>query len=112
MPLFQFECLNASCDGKFEELCKFSEIDELSCPECNSKEIKRRVTVPALHFDIPQESSKWDNFEYRAEYNLEKAQKERRNAEMLSHMGEKPYLEQERVDLGTKDINSVQDGIV
>ena len=42
-------------------------------------------------FGNPKESSKWDNFGYRAGHNMEKAKSERRVAESKSHMGTNPY---------------------
>lgn len=112
MPLYSFICQKDNCNSRFEVLCKFSEIDKVCCTVCNSECVKQQITTPSVHFAMPQGSTKWDNFNYRAEYNMEKARKDRRNAEMLSHVGQTPYLDQERVDLGTKDLNTVEGKIV
>ena len=48
-----------------------------------------------IQFAQPWESSKWENFEYRAGYNVVKAQEERRRAETLSHMGATPHTDAE-----------------
>jgi len=65
-----------------------------------------------IQFAQPWESSKWDNFEYRAGYNMVKAQEERRRAETLSHVGASPYQSQERVDIGQSDIANYENRMV
>ena len=67
---------------------------------------RRRLDNVNCNFAQPCESSKWDSFEYRAGYNMEKAQGERRNAESRSHMGANPMQDQERCDLGSQDIET------
>lgn len=42
-------------------------------------------------FGSPKESSKWDNFSYRAGHNMETAKSDRRKAASKSHMGTDPY---------------------
>ena len=66
-----------------------------------------------IQFAQPWESSKWDNFEYRAGYNMMKAKRERMNAEAKSHMGSNPIQQMEREehgvsDLGEFDINNFE----
>jgi len=56
-------------------------------------------TTANLKFENPQDTSKWDNFSYRAGYNLDSAQDLRRQAESVSHMGTEPYAD------GIDDIN-------
>lgn len=60
---------------------------KINCPKCESFEKTKLFDVPNLKFSNPKESSKWDNFGYRAGYLMEKAQGERRVAEEASHMG-------------------------
>lgn len=48
------------------------------------------MDAPNLVFTNPKDTSKWDNFGYRAGFNMEKAKKERRDAEAFSK-GEGPY---------------------
>ncbi|NLC52909.1 MAG: zinc ribbon domain-containing protein [Firmicutes bacterium] len=38
MPIYEFTCLE--CAHKFEELCK-SHTEEVFCPKCGAKELKR-----------------------------------------------------------------------
>ena len=65
---------------------------------------RRALDKVNVQFAQPWESSKWDNFEYRAGYNMVKAQGERRNAEAGSHMGSTPMQDAEGFDLGMDDI--------
>jgi hypothetical protein len=76
--------------------------------EKSVKSWRRRLDMDNVNcnFAQPWESSKWDNFEYRAGYNMVKAQKERRNAEDKSHMGANPMRDQEGFDLGRYDIEN------
>jgi hypothetical protein len=48
-----------------------------------------------------------DNFEYRAGYNMDKAQGERRHAEAASHMGQTPYNSIDDITSG-KNFGEVQ----
>lgn len=56
--------------------------------------------VSNIKFTNPKDTSKFDNFGYRAGYNLEQAQDLRRKAEEASHMGNSPY----------KNIDDIQSG--
>lgn len=76
---------------------------------------KRIVDNVSVAFEQPWESSKWDNFEYRAGYNMMKAKKHREDAEVKSHMGKQPIQDYERAmigdasfDLGATDIDSYE----
>ena len=93
MPIYQFECLK--CSARYEELTSYDESDkykDVKCPQCKSKKKKRTFDYNvSLTFGNPKESSKWDNFSYRAGHNMEKAKTERREAEGKSHMGKNPY---------------------
>ena len=89
MPTYDFHC--KKCDCYFEELCTWSESEKMKCHLCKSKKVERLIAgAPAAMFSNPKESSKWDNFEYRAGYNMDKAQGERRAAEAV-HKGKNPY---------------------
>lgn len=76
----------------------------------------QRILDPVnYNFTNPKESSRWDNFEYRAAYNLFQAQEERRKAEQFSHMGTTPIQDQEKqimgdkgFDLGERDMNQFE----
>lgn len=88
MPLYDFQC--KSCDKKYEEFSKYDATEKytsVKCPHCNSKKKSKIPSRFSMKFDDPKSSSKWDNFSYRAGFNMEKAQDERRSAEQLSHMG-------------------------
>ncbi|HPA15970.1 MAG TPA: zinc ribbon domain-containing protein [Desulfobacterales bacterium] len=49
MPIYEYQC--ESCQHRFEKLV-FSEKDEkeISCPKCNSKQIKRIMSASAAGF--------------------------------------------------------------
>ena len=89
MPIYDFKC--KSCDKVFEELCKFNVYDSVVC-SCGSKKIELLMSIPAITFSNPLESSKFhDSFSYRAGVKAEKAKGERRFAEANDHMGVNPY---------------------
>jgi putative FmdB family regulatory protein len=106
MPLYDFEC--KKCKEHFEEFSKYDESGKypgIVCPKCKSK---RKAVLPpkvALKFADPKTSSKWESFSYRAGYNMEKAQGERRAAEAASHMGTNPYntIDDTPLDIGIHD---------
>lgn len=85
MPLYDFECND--CNKKYEEFAKYGKYKDVACPVCNSKKKKKIPSRFSMKFDDPKSSSKWDNFSYRAGFNMDKAQDERRAAEIASHMG-------------------------
>jgi putative FmdB family regulatory protein len=92
MPLYNFLCLK--CNSQYETLTSFDvsgKYADVVCPTCNSKRKKQQVTSANLKFTNPKDTSKFDNFGYRAGYNLEQAQNLRREAESASHMGSMPY---------------------
>jgi|SRR6516225_5603392 putative FmdB family regulatory protein len=94
MPFYDFEC--KKCHLVYEDMCPFDEAGKypsVSCPRCKSNKKDRIFSTCNLHikFTNPKDTSKWDNFSYRAGYNMEKAQNERRAAEDASHMGQSPY---------------------
>ena len=93
MPIYMFKCLK--CLKVYEELTQYDESKKyksVSCPECKSKKKEQVFGYDvSFTFDNPKESSKWENFSYRAGYNMEKAKADRRNAAAKSHMGPNPY---------------------
>jgi putative FmdB family regulatory protein len=91
MPIYEFKCLK--CKNQYETICGFNDDQKLiKCEHCGSKKKEKLVSNCKAAFAIPGESSKWESFSYRAGYNMDKAQTERRIAEKTSKMG------------GTKDI--------
>lgn len=92
MPVYVFTCTN--CNHYYESLESFDptgKYKQVSCPQCKSKRKKLGVTAAAIKFTNPKDTSKFDNFDYRAGYNLEQAQNLRREAEKESHVGSSPY---------------------
>jgi len=83
MPTYSFETSDKKIEKKvFEVFLSVKEYDlvmakklPLVHPDSGKpyKKWKRLLEVPNIAFAIPQESSKWDSFEYRAGFNLEKA---------------------------------------
>jgi putative FmdB family regulatory protein len=48
MPIYEFVCL--SCGNDFEKLQSFSETSSPHCPACQSDQVRRRLSSPAIHF--------------------------------------------------------------
>lgn len=89
MPLYEFEC--KKCEHCWEYMTKYDPdglYPEVVCPECGSGE-KEKLMPRSFAIGGPT-SSKMDNFGYRAGYNMEKAQGERRAAEEAAG-GASPY---------------------
>jgi putative FmdB family regulatory protein len=100
MPSYTFEC--GKCKKSFTDLVPFDpsgKYKNTECTHCGSKKKKLLPSAPNLKFADPKDTSKWDNFSYRAGYNLEAAQDLRKAAEEGSHMGTAPYAD------GIDDIN-------
>lgn len=96
MPIYDFEC--KKCSKEYSELTEYDETGKykgVKCPHCKSKRKTRLLggcgPGPAAVFTNPKDTSKWDNFSYRAGHNMENAKAERRAAEAQSHMGANPY---------------------
>lgn len=93
IPVYNFKCLKCACS--YTELTSWDETEKykgVKCPNCKSKKKKRTFDYDiSCAFTNPKESSKWDNFSYRAGYNMETAQSDRRKAASKSHMGTNPY---------------------
>jgi putative FmdB family regulatory protein len=101
MPTYEFTCLK--CKRAYSDLQPFDptgKYADVSCPHCKSKRKKQGVTFAAVKFTNPKDTSKFDNFSYRAGYNLDKAQDERRAAESASHMGAAPYMNHDDISSG------------
>ena len=115
MPFYTFETKDKNIEKKvFLARLTFSEYDQASAgkprkdgyykgkygpihPDTEKpvKTWRRVLDEVKVQFAQPWESSKWDSFEYRAGYNMVKAQQERRNAEARSHMGASPHIDAE-----------------
>lgn len=87
MPIYNFKC--KKCEKIFEKICKMGDY-KAECI-CGSKKVEQLLTVPAVVFVNAKESSKYDNFSYKAGALMEKAKEERRFAEEHDHMGVNPY---------------------
>jgi len=48
MPLYEYQC--ASCGSAFEQLRRMQDADQdLECPRCASREVKRQLSTFAAH---------------------------------------------------------------
>ena len=89
MPMYDFRC--KKCEHEWDVLTPYDETKEyksVKCPECGSNK-KEQLIKGCFAIGGPT-SSKMDNFGYRAGYNMEKAQGERRAAEEAAG-GDSPY---------------------
>lgn len=93
MPTYQFSC--KKCKHEYETISNFDETgkySDVSCPACQSKSKVKMINSANIKFSNPKDTSKFDNFSYRAGYNLEQATDLRRRASEASHMGSDPYM--------------------
>jgi|APGre2960657444_1045066.scaffolds.fasta_scaffold490376_1 putative FmdB family regulatory protein len=82
MPFYEFIC--KKCNSEYEDLCKYDPTEkykDVECPKCKSKKKEKIVSAAIVTFSNPVGTSKFESFEYRAGYNMEKAKSERRAAE-------------------------------
>lgn len=92
MPMYEFKC--DKCKVVYSEITNYDETGKykgVKCPDCGSKKKTKLFSVCNVKFSNPRESSKWDNFSYRAGKTMEEAQECRRNAQAASHVGPDPY---------------------
>lgn len=103
MPFYEFECKNCNC--QYEELCNYDPSEkykDVMCPKCKSKKKNKLVSAAIVKFANPKDTSKFDSFEYRAGYNMEKAQNERRKAQETLTDGIPPYSTIDDISAGDK----------
>ena len=56
MPIYEFDCQD--CGDSFESLVmSFSRIDGVSCPECKSKNVQKKISTFAVKGDYGSSSS-------------------------------------------------------
>lgn len=136
MPFYTFETKDEGVESPFLARLSFSDYDkvmeEQDCdddkwycgegpehPDTSTpvKTWRRVLDNVNCNFADPTTSSRWDNFEYRAGYNMVKAQEQRRTAEARSHVGQTPLQDQEKAligssnfDLGNHDIENATYG--
>jgi putative FmdB family regulatory protein len=48
MPIYEFVC--QGCGNEFERLQSFSDASTPLCPNCQSVQVRRRLSPPAIHF--------------------------------------------------------------
>lgn len=93
MPHYEFQC--KKCEIVYDEIVSYDEKGKyptVKCPKCGSKKKTKLLSqIGGVIFTNARESSKWDNFGYRAGKTMEEAQDCRRQAEEASHMGSDPY---------------------
>lgn len=99
MPTYEFEC--KKCKSEYEEFVPYDATGKykgVKCPSCGSKS-KKKLMPSKVAIGGPT-SSKMDNFGYRAGFNMDKAQGERRAAEAASHMGTQPFNDIDDTPMG------------
>jgi putative FmdB family regulatory protein len=56
MPIYEFDCQD--CGDSFESLVmSFSRIDGVTCPECKSEKIQKKISTFAVKGDIGSSAS-------------------------------------------------------
>jgi putative FmdB family regulatory protein len=88
IPIYEFVC--KKCKKKYETLASHDpkgKYPGVECEYCGSKKKEKLLSSYGVSFTDPKESSKWDNFGYRAGFNMDKAKKERMHAEKHSRVG-------------------------
>ena len=48
MPIYEFVCQN--CNNNFEKIQSFSNTAVANCPICDSQDVARQMSCPAIHF--------------------------------------------------------------
>lgn len=96
MPHYDFEC--KKCKHVYDDIAPFDETNKypgVCCPECGSKKKIKLMSGCNYAFSQPQGTDRWNSesggHDYRFKHNLPKVIKERRDAELKSHMGASPY---------------------
>lgn len=60
MPIFEFTC--ATCGEEFEELVRnSSDTSQVSCPQCSSDQVKKKVSLFAAKAPGGRATSYWGN---------------------------------------------------
>lgn len=78
MPTYPFHC--KKCELNWDELCLWSEIPKVKCPQCKSKRVEKLLSSCNIVFTNPEGTSKYDNFGYRAGHKMAKAKQESHDA--------------------------------
>ncbi len=96
MPNFEFEC--KKCQTVYSDIVPFDKTGKypkVTCPECKSKSKRKLMSACNYAFGDPVGTDKWTNggtgHDYRFKHNLPKVLKQRKQAEMASHVGANPY---------------------
>ena len=66
MPIYEFVC--QACGSDFEKIQSFSDSSTPICPKCQSEQVQRRMSRPAIHF----KGSGWYITDSKADNNKEK----------------------------------------
>ena len=99
MPIYAFKC--EDCGTEFEEMRLFKNYAAPATCSCGGCGDPLFSMPSSIIFTDPRDTSKWDNFGYRAGFNMEKAKQERRDAEQASRQPN-PY--QEIQDCNLRDV--------
>jgi putative FmdB family regulatory protein len=117
MPNYDFLC--GKCQSKYDDLVPYDETGKyknVKCPDCGSKKKTLMPSVCAFQFAQPEGTDRWNNTSsghgYRFHHNLPKVIEERKQAEIMSHMGATPYTDTSekdiQMDTGIHDAESRQ----
>jgi putative FmdB family regulatory protein len=107
MAIYEFAC--KKCNHHYDVTSLMSEkestVKKAKCEKCGSKAKKEIMHASNFNFTNPIGTDRWNSESgghgYRFHHNLPKVIEERKNAELLSHMGADPYGQ---ADMSANDI--------
>lgn len=104
MPVYEFQC--KKCDRAYEALTPYDPAGKykgVACEFCGSKRKTKLMTASQFQFTNPVDTGRWNSetsgHEYRFKHNLPSVLEQRKQAEIMSHMGADPYGSTEANDL-------------
>jgi putative FmdB family regulatory protein len=89
MPMYEFQC--QGCKKTWEELCRIGQRSNMRCPDCGAATETVVSSPRAVIFTNPKGTSKEEDFDYVARWNLENAKEIRRRAEAAAGGAKSPY---------------------
>ena len=85
----------------YDETGKFADVE---CPKCHSKNKTKGVSACGVTFTNPEGTRSWisesQGHDYRFKHNLPKVIEQRKEAELRSHVGAKPYRDIDDISSG------------